>query len=61
MSNQAMSVKKHKIVIKMIYDHIMDYDYEKDPQWSRVIELSKEKRLTLCQAIEIVEKEFANK
>ena len=61
MSNQTIGARKHKIVIKMIYNHIMNYDYEKDPQWSKVIELSKDRRLTLCQAIEMAEKEFTNK
>ena len=56
MSNQTMGARRHKIVIKMIYNHIMNYDYEKDPKWSKVIELSKDRRLTLCQAIEMAEK-----
>ena len=59
--SMAISTRKRKIIIKMIYNHIVNYDYEEDPQWSRVIELSKDKHLPLCQAIEIAEKEFANK
>lgn len=58
MSNQTINSRKHKIVIKMVYDNIMNYDYEKDPKWSRVIELSKNRHLHLCKAIEIAEQEF---
>ena len=58
MSNQTINSRKHKMVIKMIYDNIMNYDYEKDPKWSRVIELSKNRYLPLCKAIEIAEQEF---
>ena len=61
MANMAISTGKRKIIIKMIYNHIVNYDYEEDPQWSRVIELSRDKHLPLYKAIEIAEKEFNNR